>query len=146
MSRAMMVTVLYRLAGEPPVSGTLTFTDVPIGSYYYDAVLWATQNGITSGYNSTTFGSNDNVTREQAVVFIYRYANLAGCDMTITTGFDLTGYSDYSSISSYAVTAMTWAVDKGVISGNNNMLTPLAYATRAQIATMLRNFDINCLS
>jgi len=145
MTRAMMVTVLYRMAGEPTVSGTLPFTDVPVGSYYYNAVLWATQNGITSGTSSTTFSPDDNVTRQQAAVFIYRYANLENCDMTISSGFDLTSYSDYSSIASYALTQMTWAVDKGVMSGSNNMLYPTANATRAEIAAMLRNFDINVL-
>lgn len=146
MTRGMMVTVLYRHAGEPPVSGTLTFTDVAPGSYYYNAILWATQNGIASGYNSTTFGPEDNVQRQQAVVFLYRYASLIGCDMTITPGFTLTGYADYASIASYAVTAMTWAVNKGIISGNGNYLFPADYATRAQIATMFYNFDNNLLS
>jgi hypothetical protein len=146
MSRGMMVTVLYRLAGQPSGSGTLTFTDVPTGSYYYNAIRWATQNGIASGYNSTTFGPDDNVMRQQAIMFIYRYASMAGCDMSISSGFNLTGYSDYSSISSYAVTAMTWAVDKGIISGNGNMLFPTDNATRAQIAAMMNNFNNNCLS
>ena len=145
MTRAMMVTVLYRLAGQPPVSGTLTFTDVSPSAWYYDAVRWATQNNITSGYNPTTFGPDDSVTREQSIVFIYRYATLAGCNMTITSGFNLTGYTDYSSISSWAVTPMTWAVDKGIMSGNGNMLYPLDYATRAQIASMLMNFSNNLL-
>jgi exopolysaccharide biosynthesis protein len=141
MTRGMMVTVLYRLAGQPAVSGTLTFTDVATGSYYYNAVLWATQNGIASGYSSTTFGPDDNVQRQQAIIFIYRYASMAGCDMSITPGFTLTGYSDYSSIASYAVTAMTWAVNKGIISGNGNQLFPAENATRAQLASMLYNFN-----
>lgn len=141
MTRGMMMTVLYRLADEPPVSGTLPFTDVSPSAYYYTPILWATQNGIASGYNSTTFGPDDNVQRQQAIVFIYRYANMTGCDMSITSGFNLTGYSDYSSIASYAVTPMTWAVDKGIISGNNNYLYPTNDATRAEIACMLHNFD-----
>lgn len=143
MTRGMIVTVLYRHAGEPPVSGTLPFTDVPQGSYYYNPILWATQNGIASGYNSTTFGPDDSVTREQAIVFIYRYADMSGCDMSITSGFDLTGYSDYNDISSWALTPMTWAVDKGIISGNNNMLYPTNNATRAEIAAMMKNFNDN---
>ncbi|HAN20589.1 MAG: hypothetical protein A2Y15_08885 [Clostridiales bacterium GWF2_36_10] len=141
MSRGMMCTVLYRHAGSPTVSGTLTFTDVAVGSYYYNPILWATQNGIASGYSSTTFGPDDNVQRQQAIVFLYRYADLIGRDMTITSGFNLTGYSDYSSIASYAVTPMTWAVDKGIISGSNNYLYPANEATRAEIAAMLYNFD-----
>lgn len=143
MTRGMMVTVLYRLAGQPAVSGTLTFTDVAPGSYYYNAILWATRNGIASGYSSTTFGPDDPVQRQQAVVFLYRYASMAGYDMSITSGFTLTGYSDYSSIASYAVTPMTWAVDKGIISGNGNQLFPADNATRAQIATIFYNFDNN---
>jgi len=141
MTRGMMVTVLYRHAGQPPVSGTLPFTDVALGSYYYNAILWATQNGIASGYNATTFGPDDNVQRQQAVMFLYRYASMIGCDMSITSGFTLTGYADYSSIASYAVIAMTWAVDKGIISGNGNYLFPADNATRAQIATIFYNFD-----
>jgi hypothetical protein len=88
----------------------------PFGSYYYNAILRATQNGIASGYNSRPSDRTILSKRQQAVMFIYRYASMAGCNMTITSGFTLTGYSDYSSIASYAVTAMTWAVDKGVIS------------------------------
>jgi exopolysaccharide biosynthesis protein len=145
MTRGMMVTVLYRLEGEPTVSGTMPFTDVPVGAYYYDPVLWAYQNNIASGTTSTTFSPDNNVLREQAVVFIYRYADMIGCDMTITPGFDLTSFDDYRDIASYALTAMTWAVDKGVIGGSSNMLRPKDNASRAEIATIFRNFCNNLL-
>lgn len=144
MNRGMMVMVLYRMAGEPPVSGTMPFTDVLPSAYYYDAVLWATQNNIASGYSSTIFAPEDNVQRQQSAVFIYRYASLAGCDMSITSGFDLSGYSDYTDIASWALTPMTWAVDKGIMSGNGGALFPEDDATRAQIAQMLMNFGQNC--
>lgn len=145
MTRGMMATVLYRLAGSPTVSGTEPFTDVSSTDYFYNPVIWAYNNGIVSGTSSTTFSPNDNVTRQQAVVFLYRYADYADLDITITSGFSISGYSDYSSISSYAITAMTWAVDKGIMSGSGNYLFPTNNATRAEIASMLKNFDDNLL-
>ncbi|MDD4165132.1 MAG: S-layer homology domain-containing protein [Eubacteriales bacterium] len=141
MTRGMMVTVLYRLAGSPTVSGTMPFTDIYTTDWYYNAVLWAYTNGIASGTSPTKFTPNENVTRQQAVVFLYRYAEFADCDMSITSGFSITGYNDYNNIASYAITAMTWAVDKGIISGNNNYLYPENNASRAEIACILKNFS-----
>ena len=113
MSRAMLVTVLYRIAGEPAVKGTAPFRDVEKNSWYTNAVIWAYQNNVTNGVSATEFAPEQNVTREQMVTFFARYAKLAGVD-TSATG-SLSAFVDASSVSAYAVPAMTWAVSVGLI-------------------------------
>lgn len=139
MSRAMFVSVLYRYDGSPPVSGTTAFADVP-QSYYYDAVLWASQNGIVNGTSATTFSPDTAVDRQQMVVFLYRYcSSYKGYE--VTAAADLSCYSDVNRISFYALTAMKWAVAEGYIKGTSaTTLSPQVSAIRAQVAKFLVNF------
>ncbi len=135
MDRAMVVTVLYRLAGSPAVTGETTFQDVDQKGYYYDALLWAAQNQIVLGMTNTTFAPKAPVTREQLVTFLYRYAKFAGFD---SVSADLSGYTDANRISPYAQEAFSWAVAAGLVKGTtNNTLAPTASATRAQFAAIL---------
>ncbi|SBW04877.1 exported hypothetical protein [uncultured Eubacteriales bacterium] len=142
MSRAMLVTVLYRLEGKPAVTAGATFTDVENGQWYTDAVRWANATGIITGYDSGMFGTNDSVTREQLAAILYRYADYKGYD---TTGADdLSAYSDASGVSPYARSAMEWAVDAGLITGiTTGGLLPGDSASRAQVATILMRFVEN---
>ena len=139
MTRAMLVTVLYRAAGEPSVTGiTNKFTDNKQGKYYYNAVLWASNKGIVNGATATTFDPDGNITREQIAAILYRYAGSPS-----VTG-SLSGYSDQAKVSSFAVTAMQWAVGSGIItgvtSGGKTTLSAKGNATRAQVAVMLHRF------
>lgn len=139
MTRAMLVTVLYRAAGEPTVTGiTNKFTDNKQGQYYYNAVLWASNMGIVNGATATTFDPNGNVTREQIAAILYRYKG----SPTVTGS--LSGYPDQAQVSSFAVTAMQWAVGTGIItgvtSGGRTTLSAKGNATRAQVAVMLHRF------
>ena len=139
MTRAMLVTVLYRAAGEPSVTGiTNKFTDNKQGKYYYNAVLWASNKGIVNGATATTFDPDGNITREQIAAILYRYAGSPS-----VTG-SLSGYPDQAQVSSFAVTAMQWAVGTGIItgvtSGGKTTLSAKGNATRAQVAVMLHRF------
>ena len=139
MTRAMLVTVLYRAAGEPTVAGiTNKFTDNKQGKYYYNAVLWASNLGIVNGATATTFDPDGNITREQIAAILYRYAG----SPTVTGS--LSGYADQAQVSPFAVTAMQWAVGSGIITGTPNggktYLTAKGNATRAQVAVMLHRF------
>ena len=137
-NRAMLATILYRLAGEPAVSGDLPFTDVESGTWYTDAVLWAAQNGIVNGLGENTFAPMNTLTREQLVTMLYRYAQNKGYDVTASA--DLSGYPDADKIQSWAQEAMTWAVAEGIVEGMDGNLNPAGNATRAQIATILMRF------
>lgn len=140
INRAQLVTVLYRMAGQPEVTGENPFTDVPDGQWYTDAVLWAAENGITDGTSETTFSPNDALSREQMATFLYRFANFEAGEPIEVTG-DLSGYTDADLVADYAVDAMTWAVGEGVISGiGNNTLAPDNTASRAQMATVLTRY------
>lgn len=140
INRAQLVTVLYRMAGEPEVTGENPFTDVPDGQWYTDAVLWAAENNITDGTSETTFSPNNPLTREQMATFLYRFANFEAGEPIEVTG-DLSGYTDADLVADYAVNAMTWAVGEGVISGiGNNTLAPDNTASRAQMATVLTRY------
>ena len=140
INRAQLVTVLYRMAGEPEVTGENPFTDVPDGQWYTDAVLWAAENGITDGTSETTFSPNNPLTREQMATFLYRFADFETEEPIEITG-DLSGYTDADLVADYAVNAMTWAVGEGVISGiGNNTLAPDNTASRAQMATVLTRY------
>ena len=135
MSRGMLVTVLYRMAGEPSVSGIANpFKDVVKGAYYYNAVLWAYSKGIVTGKGAGKFAPNDNVSRQEIAAFIYRYAG-----KPTATG-SLLGFNDYKSVSAYATDAMKWATRNEVITGIGGKLVPNAAATRAQVATMLYRY------
>ena len=136
MTRGMVITALYRMAGSPEVTGTATFTDLRKGAYYETAVIWAEENGIAQGYNQATFAPDQNVSRQQMAAFLYRYAKLQGMDVSGQN--DLSGYQDSSDVSPYAKTAVAWAVDAGIIKGySKDALAPKGDLLRQQCAAML---------
>ena len=137
-TRAMLVTVLYRMDGSAISSGNAPFTDVPAGSWYADAVSWAAENGIVTGYSATRFAPNEPVTREQVAAILYRYAKL--CDRDLSPAASLTAFADHASVSGYAREALSWAVGSGLIGGSNGRLNPSGTATRAEIAAILHRF------
>ena len=140
LTRAMLVTVLYRLEGEPEMKNAQWFEDVEKGLWYSDAVAWATFNGITMGYGNGNFGPDDNITREQIAAIMHRYAQYKGFDVT-QGGMLVREYNDYEAISDYALSSMTWAVNAGLLKGKgNNNLAPQDNATRAEIAAILHRF------
>ena len=139
-TRGMIVTMLYRLEGEPDVNFGSSFNDVDAGMYYADAVAWASQNGIVTGYDETSFGPNNAITREQMAAILYRYAQYKGYD-TAAGGMAIREYEDYAAISEYAQSAMGWAVSEGLVTGTSDTtLTPDGSAIRAQIATIFMRF------
>ncbi len=139
MTRAMLVTVLYRLEGQPSVNGADSFTDVESGQWYTNAVLWASAEGIVAGYGGGQFGTNDSITREQMAAILHRYAQHKGCDVTATA--DLVSYTDAAEISGWAQSAMQWANAGGLIAGTTPAtLDPAGTATRAQVASILMRF------
>ena len=137
-NRAMIVTILYRIAGEPD-AGTPIFFDIPRSAYYSEAVTWAAAKGIVTGASSTAFAPDDPVTREQLATFLCRYAAYQG--INTKTSNDLTEFVDSYQISDYAVEAMGWAYDQGLITGKSSMLLkPKDYATRAEVALVLTRY------
>lgn len=138
-TRAQVVTVLYRLAGQPAADWANPFWDVPASAWFHDAVTWAWENDITGGVSSTHFGAGNAVTREQLATFLYRYAQDQGYDTSARA--DLSGYSDAGLVSSYATEALSWANATGLITGTTGTtLSPQGSATRAQVATILSRF------
>ena len=142
MNRAMLVTVLYRLDGKPDVSSyENSFNDLDDNSYY-EGIIWASNCGITSGYDDGGFHPYDNLTRQQLASFLMRYAKYKGYD--VSGSADLSVFTDADSLAAYAVSPMQWAVKNGIISGTSaTTLDPTAYATRAQVAVMLQRFVNN---
>lgn len=142
MTRGMVATVLYKLEGTPDVYGTAYFTDVADGEWYTDAVNWAYETDIISGYGGGIFGPDDNISREQLAAMMRYYTLRKGLD--ISGAADLSGYTDSGDISGWAVDAVKWAVDSGLISGTTRTtLDPLGAATRAECATILMNWMTN---
>ncbi len=140
-TRAMMVTVLYRIEGEPEVSGTATFEDVDADAYYAKAVVWGQQNGIIKGYSETMFAPDQYIIREQIVTIMYRYAQYKGYDVSVGENTNILSYDDFDSISEYAIPAMQYAVGSGLVQGKTaSTLNPLDNATRAEVAAMLHRF------
>lgn len=140
-SRSMIVTILYRLEGEPVVDDAMDFTDVAGDAYYAEAVRWAASEGIVGGYGGGLFGSDDAVTREQLAVILYRYAVYKGYDVSIGEDTNILSYADFADLSEYAIPAMQWACGAGVITGvTDATLVPHGTATRAQAAAMLMRF------
>ena len=138
-TRAQLVTILYRLEGQPAVSGDLPFTDVETGIWYTDAILWAAQNNIVNGVSDTEFAPGDDLTRQQLVTILYRYAEAKGYDVSASA--DLSGYPDADQVQDYAQPAMAWAVAENIIQGmEDGTLKPAGNASRAQIATILMRF------
>ncbi len=143
-TRGMIVTILWRLEGEPTEKGK-EFDDVAEDTYYHKAVSWAATNGIVSGYSETAFGPEDAATREQLAAIIYRYASYKKCDLSKTASLD--GYNDKNEISDYAVKSLEWASANGIITGTTNeTLSPKDFVTRCQIAAILKRLCTNVIS
>ena len=139
-TRAQIVTLLWRLEGEPSAE-TSPFSDVMADSYYEAAVGWAAASDIVKGVSATSFAPNDPITREQFAAILYRYAQYKGYDVSSSKDSDLSGYADASALSEYAVSAMKWACGKGLVNGTDgNRLDPKGTATRAQAAAMIQRF------
>lgn len=140
-SRAMIATILWRMAGSPAVNGSIGFSDVADGQWYSEAIRWAASEGIVDGYGNGSFGPNDPITREQFAAMLWRYAASAGYDVSIGESTNILSYADETNVSEYAIPAMQWACGSGVITGiSEATLVPLGEATRAQAATMLMRF------
>ena len=140
-TRGMIVAILYRMEGEPEAEAS-DFTDVNADAYYADAVAWANANGIVTGYGDGLFGPDDTITREQMAAILYRYAQYKGYDVTTTGSLD--AYTDAAQISNYALTAMQWANEQGLITGSTSTtLEPQGNAIRAEAATILMRFCEN---
>lgn len=141
LTRAMLVTVLYRLEGEPKVSGITSFADLEKGQYYLDAVCWAQLNVIINGITDTEFAPNSNITREQIATIMYRYAQYKGIDVSVGENTNILSYDDFDSISEYATASMQWTVGSGLMKGKTqSTLAPKDFATRAEIAAILHRF------
>lgn len=139
ITRGMIVTILYRMEGEPAITKDCPFTDVKSGSYYEKGVSWASENDIVSGYGNGMFGPNDEITREQLAAILFRYAQHKKFDVSAKT--DLTGYADYNKVSAWASNALNWANANGLVNGaGRNSLNPKGYATRCQSAAILHRF------
>ena len=141
MTRAMLVTVLYRLEGEPAVTGRSGFSDVTIGSYYEAAVTWAADNGIVNGTSAVTFSPSENVTREQMAAILCRYAQYKQYGTSASAS--LSAFSDAAAVSTYAKAPLSWAVAEKLVNGADGKLLPRASATRAQVAAILHRFVEN---
>ena len=140
LSRAMLAQILYNKEGRPAVSGTAAFSDVAADAWCADAVNWAATNGLVTGYADGRFAPNDNITREQMVAILYRYAQFKGLD-AVTLAENLTGFVDEAQISAYAIPALNWAVGQGLMSGKDgSRLAPKDNATRAEVAKVLMNY------
>lgn len=135
VSRAQLVTILYRAAGEPTVTGGAGFSDVKSGSWYGKAVVWGSVSGVVSGVGGDRFAPGQDITREQLAVMLYRYSG-----SPVVRGEYLSDFSDAGKISSYAKTAMNWAVEQGILTGAGGKLSPGATATRVQAAAMLTRY------
>ena len=143
LTRGMLVTALYRLAGEPEVTEPATFTDVAQGRYYADAVAWAEDLGIVKGITATAFQPEGTVTRQQAATFLYRYVT-EYLEQEAVEGADLTAFTDGSKVQDYAKTAMSWAVAEGFFEGyGDGTLRPFTALTRAQMAKLLTILDLD---
>ena len=136
-TRAMIVTILWRLEGEPEVDDTMPFADVAANTWYTEAVRWAAGEGIVEGYSETAFGPNDPITREQLAAILWRYAKYLELDVSIGENTNILSYTDAAEISEYAIPALQWACGAGILEGSNGSLSPRANATRAEVATML---------
>ena len=141
-SRAMIATILWRMAGSPVVNYAMNYTDVAQGQWCSEAIRWATSEGVVTGYGNGLFGTNDPITREQLATMLWRYAQTEGYDVSIGEDTNILSYTDVANLSEYAIPAMQWAVGAGIINGtgDGSTLTPQGQATRAQAAVMLQRF------
>lgn len=140
MTRAMLVTVLWRDAASP-AAGVNRFTDVPNGRWYTPAVTWAADAKVVTGTSDSTFDPDGNITREQMATILYRYARKSGFDTSVRG--NLSGFPDAATVSSYAKEAVAWAVGAGLINGSDGKLLPKGNATRAQVSAILMRYDKN---
>ena len=142
ITRAQLVTILWRMAGSPQVNGLMDFDDVSQDAYYAEAVRWAASEGIAGGYGNGLFGSDDPITREQMAAILYRFAQHMGYDVSIGEDTNILSYTDAPDVSGYAVAALQWACGAGIIrgTGDGSTLTPQGGATRAQAAVILTRF------
>lgn len=141
ITRAMMITVLYRAEGEPEVIGEATFEDIDEDAYYAKAVVWGQQNGIIKGYSETEYAPEQDILREQIAAIMHRYAQYKGYDVSVGENTNILSYEDFDEISDYAIPSMQWAVGSGMIKGRTeSTLNPDAFATRVEIAAMLHRF------
>lgn len=139
MSRGQLITVLWRMAGEPQAAASGKFTDVTAGSYCASAVAWATEKGIADGYTAASFAPERAVSRQQLAVLLYRYAKLMKYDTT-AGGMAIREFSDYDQISSYATEGLGWANAAGLIKGSAGKIDPAGTAQRCQVAVILSRF------
>ncbi|MDY3923286.1 MAG: S-layer homology domain-containing protein [Ezakiella sp.] len=140
-TRGMIVTILYRLENEPAVSGSLPFDDVKPGSYNENAIMWAAENNIVTGYGNGKFGPEDHITREQMAAILWRYAKYKGYDVSIGEDTNILSYGDALSVSKYAISAIQWAFGDGIMNGTSAAnISPQGNATRAQVAAILHRF------
>jgi len=142
VTRGMLVTILWRLAGQPVVNYAMSFKDVRSDAYYTEAVRWAASEKIVNGTGTDKFDPDEPVTREQLAAILYRYASVMGYDTT-QGGMAIREFDDYGDISAYAGEAMGWTVNAGLLAGSANRLMPGAPTTRAQLAAILQRFLTN---
>lgn len=138
-TRGMIVTILWRMENEPVARHGCPFADVRRGSYYEQAIAWASENGIVTGFDASTFAPDRAITREQLAAILFRFAAYRGMD-AVTLRENLSSFQDQAAISAYAVSALNWAVGEGLMQGTGDKLEPTGNATRAQVAAMLRRF------
>ena len=138
-TRGMIVTILWRMENEPAAKHGCPFADVRRGSYYEQAIAWASENGIVTGFDASTFAPDRAITREQLAAILFRFAAYRGMD-AVTLRENLSSFQDQAAISAYAVSALNWAVGEGLMQGAGDKLEPTGNATRAQVAAMLRRF------
>ena len=140
-SRAMIATILWRMAGSPVVNYAMDYTDVAQGQWCSEAIRWATSEGIVTGYGDGLFGTNDPITRQQFAAMLWRYAQAQGYDVSIGEDTNILSYTDAFDVAEYAIPAIQWAVGAGIVNGTSaDTLTPQGRATRAQAAVMLMRF------
>ena len=143
VTRAELAQMLYAMDGSPEVEVTANFSDVPADQWFAKAISWATNNAIVSGYDATTFGPNDPVTRQQMAAILYQYAVQRNYKTDAADPEVLAQFSDGNLIAPYATNAMAWAVKQGIISGYKEWVEPLGPASRAQTAAILKSFEEN---
>lgn len=140
MNRAMVAQVLHNFESNPDTEYNATFSDISNGIWYQEAVNWAANKGIVSGYDNGVFGAKDNVTREQLVTILYNYAKSTGYDVSVGENTNILSYNDFEKTAEYAIPALQWAVGTGIMSGNDGYLNPKGDATRAEVASMMQKF------
>lgn len=143
-TRAMIVTILWRMEGRPVSSSVMSFKDVAVGQWYTEAIRWSQETGIVFGYNASTFGPDDDITREQLAAILYRYASYKGIDVSARSSLD--GFTDLGQISSWALDNIKWANAVEIIKGRTaSTIVPQGTATRAEAANMIQRFYENVL-